>query len=187
MYGSDPHDIVYLNRKSEVFKNLRKRYIVDERVIRKLDFEVNNMIDFQESRSLMHAFEYAKHYFIDWVAEYYVNLKPSAGSMLSSNFGKIRLKNNIVVINPGLINNFLRTRLMVEEMVDRRMVEEMVDNINEVLTMLTSGNYTVWTLQFPATNLTSLYSVLHKLTVTNWLPSKNSTILTEEQNFNCTR
>lgn len=32
-------------------------------------------------------------------------------------------------------------------------------------------------------HLTSLYSVMHKLVVSNWLPSRNSTQLTQEQAF----
>lgn len=69
---------------------------------------------------------------------------------MSSKFGKVRFINNTIVITPELINRFLRTR---------RIVEDSVDDINELHTVLTSGKYSVWTLQFPAANLTSLYSV----------------------------
>lgn len=163
MYESDPDDRVYHNRKSEVFKNLRKMYIVDERVIRKPDFEANNMIGFQESGSLMHALEYAKPYYVDWIVEFYVNLKPSTGNRLSSDFGKVRFRNNTMVVTLKLINKFLRTRPMVEEM---------VDNINEVFAVLTGGNYIVWTLQFSCCKFDFLIFSYAQVEVTNLLPSK---------------
>lgn len=125
-------------------------------------------------KSLIRALEYAKTYYIDWIAEFYVNLKKSIGNRMSSNFRKVRFRNNIIVITPELINKFLRTK---------HMIEENVEDINDVVVVLTGGRHGVWTLQFPAVYLTSLHSVMHKLLVSNWLSSKNSTVLTKEQTF----
>lgn len=152
MYESDLDGRKYNDHKSSVFKIIRKRYIVDERVIKKSDFKVNNMIYFLESRSIMHALEYAKPYYVDWIAEFYVNLKKSTGNRMSSNFRVLRFRDSNVVINPDLINKFLSTKPMVKDN---------VDDINEVVSVLTSGKHGVWTLQFSTTNVTSLYSVLH--------------------------
>lgn len=90
------------------------------------------------------------------------------------NFGRVRFRDNTVVITPDLINKFLKTK---------HMVEDRVEDINEAVSVLTGEKHVVWTLQFSATYLTSLYSVMHKLVVTNWLPSKNSTLLTKEHAF----
>ncbi|KAL3621980.1 hypothetical protein CASFOL_034176 [Castilleja foliolosa] len=56
-----------------------------------------------------------------------------------------------------------------------------VDNMDEVITFLTRGKVSKWEEQLSAAKLTSLYSVLHKIAIFNWLPSKNSTVITRPQ------
>lgn len=62
-------------------------------------------------------------------------------------------------------------------------IEEDVKEIDGVVVVLTGGRHNVWTLQFPVAYLTSLYSVMHKLVLSNWLSYKNSIVLTKEQTF----
>ncbi|KAL3617168.1 hypothetical protein CASFOL_038915 [Castilleja foliolosa] len=56
-----------------------------------------------------------------------------------------------------------------------------VDDMDEAIAFLTHGKIRKWKEQLPAAKLTSLYSVLHKIAIINWIPSKNSTVITRPQ------
>ncbi|KAL3616128.1 hypothetical protein CASFOL_040018 [Castilleja foliolosa] len=61
------------------------------------------------------------------------------------------------------------------------LVTSAVDDLDEAITFLTGGKVKKWKEQFLAARLTSLYSVLHKIAIFNWVPSKNSTVVTRPQ------
>lgn len=107
------------------------------------------------------------------IQEFYTNLVPDVGSLLSSKYGEVFLRGKIYKFSPVDIN----AHLSLDN--DDSVVE--LNCLDEVISVLTGGNIKVWSPNLAASNLSCLYAVLHKLVVFNWLPTTNTTSLTLDQ------
>lgn len=127
-----------------------------------------NLVNFLNEMSLMHGLKFTIPYMVEYIYEFYANLKPSVGKLNFRNYGNVRFRGNSIMINPRLINLKLRTGIMKDPM---------VEDMNEVITVFTGSQLMDWEQRLNALKLTSLYSVLHKIVIYNWLSSSNTTTL----------
>ncbi|XP_057770949.1 uncharacterized protein LOC130990738 [Salvia miltiorrhiza] len=107
------------------------------------------------------------------VREFYVNLMTEAFDPKSVKFGKVFVRGKVFDFSPSAINKACYTANTNTDDVE-------VDD-DEMTRELTGGKLKAWTSKFAASTLSWKYSVLHKIAVYNWLPSKNTTALTKEQ------
>ncbi|XP_057779907.1 uncharacterized protein LOC130998509 [Salvia miltiorrhiza] len=106
------------------------------------------------------------------VREFYVNLMTEAFDPKSVKFGKVFVRGKVFDFSPSAINKACYTANTNTDDVE-------VDD-DEMTRELTGGKLKAWTSKFAASTLSWKYSVLHKIAVYNWLPSKNTTALTKE-------
>ncbi|XP_057770899.1 uncharacterized protein LOC130990691 [Salvia miltiorrhiza] len=107
------------------------------------------------------------------VREFYVNLMTEAFDPKSVKYGKMFVRGKVFNFSPSAINKACYTANTNTDDVE-------VDD-DEMTRELTGGKLKSWTSKFAASTLSWKYSVLHKIVVYNWLPSKNTTALTKEQ------
>ncbi|XP_057784940.1 uncharacterized protein LOC131002462 [Salvia miltiorrhiza] len=107
------------------------------------------------------------------VREFYVNLMPEAFDSKSVKYGKVFVRGKVFNFSPSAINKACYTA-------DTNTADVEIDD-DEMTRELTGGKLKVWTSKFVVSTLSWKYSVLHKIAVYNWLPSKNTTALTKEQ------
>ncbi|XP_057811009.1 uncharacterized protein LOC131025281 [Salvia miltiorrhiza] len=107
------------------------------------------------------------------VREFYVNLMTEAFDPKSVKYGKVFVRGKVFDFSPSAINKACYTANTNTDDVE-------VDD-DEMTRELTGGKLKAWTSKFAASTLSWKYSVLHKIVVYNWLPSKNTTALTKEQ------
>ncbi|XP_057775322.1 uncharacterized protein LOC130994293 [Salvia miltiorrhiza] len=107
------------------------------------------------------------------VREFYVNLMAEAFDPKSVKYGKVFVRGKVFDFSPSAINKACYTANTNTDDVE-------VDD-DEMTRELTGGKLKAWTSKFAASTLSWKYSVLHKIAVYNWLPSKNTTAITKEQ------
>ncbi|XP_057800308.1 uncharacterized protein LOC131015849 [Salvia miltiorrhiza] len=107
------------------------------------------------------------------VMEFYVNLMTEAFDPKSVKYGKVFVRGKVFNFSLFAINKACYTANPNTDDVE-------VDD-DEMTRELTGGKLKAWTSKFAASTLSWKYSVLHKIAVYNWLPSKNTTALTKEQ------
>ncbi|XP_057802108.1 uncharacterized protein LOC131017365 [Salvia miltiorrhiza] len=107
------------------------------------------------------------------VREFYVNLMTEAFDPKSVKFGKVFVRGKVFDFSPTAINKACYTA--------NTNTDDVEVNDDEMTRELTGGKLKAWTSKFAASTLSWKYSVLHKIAVYNWLPSKNTTALTKEQ------
>ncbi|XP_057775099.1 uncharacterized protein LOC130994082 [Salvia miltiorrhiza] len=112
-------------------------------------------------------------YDADIVREFYVNLMTEAFDPKSVKFGKVFVRGKVFDFSPTAINKACFTT--------NTNTADVEVNDDEMTRELTGGKLKAWTSKFAASTLSWKYSVLHKIAVYNWLPSKNTTALTKEQ------
>ncbi|XP_057779797.1 uncharacterized protein LOC130998395 [Salvia miltiorrhiza] len=91
----------------------------------------------------------------------------------SVKFGKVFVRGKVFDFSPSAINKACYTANTNTDDVE-------VDD-DEMTRELTGGKLKAWTSKFATSTLSWKCSVLHKIAVYNWLPSKNTTSLTKEQ------
>ncbi|XP_057775164.1 uncharacterized protein LOC130994152 [Salvia miltiorrhiza] len=112
-------------------------------------------------------------YDADIVREFYVNLMTEAFDPKSVKFGKVFVRGKVFDFSPTAINKACYTA--------NTNTDDVEVNDDEMTRELTGGKLKAWTSKFAASTLSWKYSVLHKIAVYNWIPSKNTTALTKEQ------
>lgn len=108
------------------------------------------------------------------VLEFYANLERSIKNEGTPRFGQVFVRNQIVSFTPEAINEFFGTP-DVEDVV-------VFDDFDVMAKVLSGGIVKKWPgkkEQFLAATLTSLYSILHKLCASNWVPSGNNSVVTQ--------
>ncbi|KAL3623035.1 hypothetical protein CASFOL_031851 [Castilleja foliolosa] len=169
-----PHSTKFLTAEAESrFDALKKRSMIDERRIMVDVFKKHNLVDFFEARGMLATVSTAVPFVRDIIVEFYANLVPQVCEKGSASYGKVYVRGNIYTFTPEKINLLMGT--------DDYQGTSAVDNMDEAITFLTRGKVSKWEEQLSAAKLTSLYSVLHKIAVFNWLPSKNTTVITRPQ------
>ncbi|XP_073294540.1 uncharacterized protein [Primulina huaijiensis] len=138
-------------------------------------FSRNNLIYFLKSRGLFSTISSVQPYCPKVVLEFYGNLSSGVGNASSAKFGQVFVRYTLYNFEPHVINTYSNTLEIV--------VGPQPD-LDEVISVLTGGVLS----KFPAhphkvsvSNLTSLYSVLHKITIRNWTPTTNTTVVTKSQ------
>lgn len=59
--------------------------------------------------------------------------------------------------------------------------KKFLNDMNDVASHIFGGRVQAWTNEMKVSQLTAMHNVLHKLTIMNWLPSSNTTIVTKDQ------
>ncbi|XP_073056981.1 uncharacterized protein [Primulina eburnea] len=162
----------------EAFSNwslYANRALIEERNADMEAFSRKNLIEFLKSRGLLSTVSSALPYCHKVVLEFYVNLSPSISDARSPKFGRVFVRNRVYNFEPQIINDYYGTPVIAEGP---------PSDLNDVISTLTGGPIR----QFPAhpakvlaANLTSLYSVLHKIVIRNWTPTTNTTVVTKSQ------
>ncbi|KAL3645936.1 hypothetical protein CASFOL_011116 [Castilleja foliolosa] len=147
--------------------------MIDENRIMIDVFKKQNLIDFFESKGMLATVTTAVPFVREIVCEFYANLLPQVSNKNSVSYGRAYVRRHIYSFTPEGINLMMGT--------DDYQGTSAVDDMDEAINFLTRGKMSKWQEKLSAAKLTSMYSVLHKIAVLNWLPSKNSTIVTRPQ------
>ncbi|KAK6147809.1 hypothetical protein DH2020_018721 [Rehmannia glutinosa] len=166
-YSADAAD------RYQVFKG---RKFIEEKVRDHTSFERYNLNKFFTRRSLVSTIDTAVPYIEKVVHEFYANLTYDVGNKQSSKFGKVFVRNKLYDFSPSVINEFFGTPDCAEG--------RQIRDFNMVLKVLTGNRMTLWPAhpkKVSSSALTSLYGVLFKIDLSNWVPSSHSSSVTREQ------
>ncbi|KAL3626365.1 hypothetical protein CASFOL_029914 [Castilleja foliolosa] len=169
-----PHTEKFLTVGCEAsFKDLQSRSMICEKRLMVDVFVKNNLVEFFRARGVYVTVTTAVPFVHEIVLEFYANLLPQVCKVNSASYGKVFIRGKFYTFTPEKINLLMST--------ENYQGTSAVDNMDDVISTLTHGKITKWKEQLSAPKLTSFYSVLHKIAVFNWIPSKNSTVLTRPQ------
>ncbi|XP_057790983.1 uncharacterized protein LOC131008101 [Salvia miltiorrhiza] len=142
--------------------------------VRMMDFFSKYKLDILlQDRSMWGTVVNVFPYDAEIVREFYVNLMTEAFDPKSVKYGKVFVRGKVFDFSPSAINKACYTA-------NTNTADVEVDD-DEMTRELTGGKLKAWTSKFTTSTLSWKYSVLHKIAVYNWLPSKNNTALTKEQ------
>ncbi|XP_031101745.1 uncharacterized protein LOC116005639 [Ipomoea triloba] len=102
------------------------------------------------------------------IKEFYANLMPTVKEARSSQYGRVWLQNKYYNFSPTTINIYLG--------IDADDIEDPDIDVNMLTKVIAGGTYSYWpteTNMLPAKSLTTKYAILHKIAMTNWLPSEH--------------
>ncbi|XP_031101905.1 uncharacterized protein LOC116005806 [Ipomoea triloba] len=102
------------------------------------------------------------------IKEFYANLMLTLKEVGSSQYGRVWLRGNEYNFNPSIINMYLG--------IDASDIEDPVLGANTITKVITGGTYNYCpteTNMLPAKSLTTKYAILHKIAMTNWMPSEH--------------
>ena len=125
------------------------------------DFEVYRVFEFLSSRGLVGSVLYDGAFVEDIVKEFYCNLSLLCDDPRSPKYHKAFLCERVFNFSPELIREAWGLEDVEEDFNDDNL------NMDEVMTVVTGGKITTWTTKVKIVNLTSLCTVLHKITTTN--------------------
>ncbi|KAL3635460.1 hypothetical protein CASFOL_020007 [Castilleja foliolosa] len=169
-----PKTSKFLTAEAEaLFKKYHGRSMIDERRIAIDVFEQHNLVSFFRNKGMLATVTTALPFSRNVIFEFYSNLLPQVNVETSASYGRVFVRGELYKFTPELINQSMGT--------EDYKGSSVVDDMDEAIAFLTGGKVTKWKEQFPAARLTSLYSVLHKVAIFNWIPSKNSTVVTRPQ------
>lgn len=133
------------------------------------------MSKFLKNRNLFGTITTALPYVQSIVLEFYANLEKYMYAEGFPRYGQVYVRGQIISFTPEAINEFCGTPNIQDI--------DVFNDLGELVKEITGGRLLKWfaypKLLFAA--LTSLYIVLHKLCVTNWLSSSNTSIVTQPQ------
>lgn len=151
--------------------------ILEEKNIDIEDLKSHGIFQFLESRKFLVPNTNIDSYVESVVRNFYANLSSDINNRNSPRFGKCFVRGRVYEFNPKSINRALGLPNIDDE--------SMCLNKDVVANFLTKGKVTKWpsksSEKLPASRVSSLYSALHKLCLTNWLPTKNEQSVTFEQ------
>ncbi|KAH6797538.1 hypothetical protein C2S52_022092 [Perilla frutescens var. hirtella] len=180
--SGSPHDVssvfsktFYSQHAKSIHKTIVLRPTRVEKQIDVLSFKKYGMDIFLKERGLWKSVTALSSFEPDVVAEFYANMSPEMDDKTKSKYGEVYMRDKIYSLNPLIINKFLGLGN------DSDVVS--LDLIDDVVSTVTGGLVTKWTNKLSTSKLTFFYSVLHKITVCNWLPTTNSSVLTVDQAF----
>ncbi|KAL3640789.1 hypothetical protein CASFOL_015757 [Castilleja foliolosa] len=155
------------------FKDLQSRSMICEKRLMVDVFEKFNLVEFFRARGVYATVTTAVPFVREIVLEFYANLLPQVCKVNSVSYGKVFVRGKFYTFTPEKINLLMGT--------ENCQGTSTVVNMDDAISLLTHGKITKWKEQLPAAKLTSFFSVLHKIAVFNWIPSKNSTVITRPQ------
>ncbi|KAH6780837.1 methionine sulfoxide reductase B 1 [Perilla frutescens var. hirtella] len=160
-------------RNWEFFKN---REILSDRAVDLKDFSRYNLVAFLKKRKLLGSVTYARPYIAEIVRLFYANLSLEFGNLSSKQYGKVYVRGKFFCVTPVRINKILGLPNAVES--DKEIDEALEAKMADVLT---GGQADLWCANKKpnrlASVLTSLFSTLHKISVCNWIPTSNTTVV----------
>ncbi|KAH6811457.1 hypothetical protein C2S51_025219 [Perilla frutescens var. frutescens] len=137
---------------------------------------VEDVADSDSKLEVLRSVTYVKPYVAKIVKQFYANLSHDFANPSSKLYGKVFVRGKIFTVTPARINKFLGAPNVIkpDEEVDEKLKAQMVN-------VLTGGQADVWVVNKRpnriASVLTSLFSTLHKISVSNWIPTSNSTMV----------
>ncbi|XP_012857542.1 PREDICTED: uncharacterized protein LOC105976830 [Erythranthe guttata] len=147
---------------------------IEEKKISKEEFDRHRITAFLHQRKILNLVEIACSYDPTVVKEFYANLQTSFLKKNSPNFGKVFVRNSIFSFSPKIINSHLQTPTVIDE--------DNYGDFTEICQVISGNRLRSWPAhprKFKVSQLTAFYSVLFRLTVMNWIPSKNISVVTK--------
>ncbi|KAL8035039.1 hypothetical protein ABFX02_12G071200 [Erythranthe guttata] len=164
----------YFESDSNVSPQIMNCQFIEEKKISKDEFDRHRITDFLDQRKILSLVEVACPYDPSVVKEFYANLQTSFLKKNSPNFGKVFVRNSIFSFSPKIINSHLQTPTVIDE--------DNYGDFTKVCKTLSGNCLKSWPAhprKFKVSQLTAFYSVMFRLTVMNWIPSKNVSVVTK--------
>ncbi|GFP80750.1 hypothetical protein PHJA_000218300 [Phtheirospermum japonicum] len=162
-----------IDEAAELFDVYQTRHLIAERKVPLDLFERHNLIAYLRFHGMFFTVSTAIPFVRDIVLEFYANMLSSIADLSSLNYGKVFLRGKVFAFTPDLIDDLFGTTTHRGNF--------SVDDIDEVVSFLSGGMVHSWFEQLPSTRLSSLYSIMHKVALCNWVPSRNTTVVTRPQ------
>ncbi|XP_012852510.1 PREDICTED: nucleolar and coiled-body phosphoprotein 1-like [Erythranthe guttata] len=164
----------YFESDSLLSPQVMNCHFIEEKKISKEEFDRHRITAFLHQRKILNLVEIACSYDPLVVKEFYANLQTSFLKKNSPNFGKVFVRNAIYSFSPKIINSHLQTPTVIDE--------DNYGDFTEICKVISGNRLKNWPAhprKFQVSQLTAFYSVLFRLTVTNWIPSKNVSVVTK--------
>lgn len=171
---SEAHSILFYSKaNASRFATISHRTILPSYVLNVSDMSKYNLVHFFKERHLLSTLTYTTPYCPNLIFEFYSNLETSFRDERSVNYGKVYVRGHIFTITPKIINNYFH--------IPGSFPESHTRNMNEVAALISGQRVLTWPKKFAASSLTSLYTILHKLIISFWSPSLNTSTVTTDQ------
>ena len=159
-----------------------KRKPLSERVINVDDYKKIEVYELLNDRKLLGTVTMAKHNNKEIVLEFYANLKSDISDVAFPFFHKVTIRSHKFEFSPKLINDYLNRKKVKSQR--KRELDVFLD-MKKVIVELTAQAVSIWPSnnKVPSSILSVKYSALHKIALTNWLPSLHKTYMTK--NMSC--
>ena len=156
-----------------------KRKLLSERVIDVADYKKIEVYELLNDRKLLGTVTMPKQYNREIVLEFYANLKADISDVDSPFFHKVTVRSHEFAFSPKIISDYLNCKKIKSK---RKRELDILLDMNRVVVELTAQALSVWPNNNRVTSsiLSVKYSALHKIALTNWLPSLHKTSVTKD-------
>ena len=136
-------------------------------------FKLYGIYDFLVNAGLVGSVTNLPAFVAEVVRNFMTNLSVETNNPLSAKYHTVFVHDQVYKFSPREIRKFLGIK---------RVSSLDCSNLgDEIASTLTAGNVTKWVNGLQVSRLTTVYAVLHKIAIKNWLPTRNDSVVTRPQ------